>query len=74
MKLKDKVADVTGSVRGLGWEMVQAFMQEGAKVVIYDLDQSGVDGEVKGMTELSGALSSASAPPWPFSDYTFLCL
>ena len=48
MKLKDKVAGVTGLVRGLGWEMVQAFMQEGGKVVIYNLDQSGVDGEING--------------------------
>ena len=71
MKPKDKVAGVTGSVRGLGWEMVQAFMQEGAKIVICDLDQSGVDGEFKGMTELSGALSSVSAPPWPFYDCIF---
>jgi len=43
MKLKDKVAGVTGSVRGLGWEMVQAFTEEGAKVVICDLFQSDVD-------------------------------
>ncbi|TAK08949.1 SDR family NAD(P)-dependent oxidoreductase [bacterium] len=43
MKLKDKVAGVTGSARGLGWEMVQAFAQEGAKVVICDLEQTLVD-------------------------------
>ncbi len=43
MKLKDKVAGVTGSVKGLGWEMVQAFAQEGAKVVICDLEQTDVD-------------------------------
>jgi NAD(P)-dependent dehydrogenase (short-subunit alcohol dehydrogenase family) len=47
MKLKDKVAGVTGSVRGLGWEMVEAFALEGAKVVICDLDQTEVDGAVK---------------------------
>jgi 3-hydroxybutyrate dehydrogenase len=47
MKLRDKVAGVTGSVRGLGWEMAQAFAQEGAKVVICDLDQAEVDGAVK---------------------------
>ncbi|MGH7771608.1 MAG: SDR family NAD(P)-dependent oxidoreductase [Candidatus Binatia bacterium] len=46
MKLSDKVAGVTGSVRGLGWEMVQAFAEEGAKVVICDLDQGDVDGAV----------------------------
>lgn len=40
MNPKDKVTGVTGSVRGLGWEMVQAFAEEGAKVVICDLDQA----------------------------------
>ena len=44
MKLNDKVALVTGSARGLGWEMIQAFAQEGAKVVICDLSQADVDG------------------------------
>ena len=44
MKLYDKVALVTGSVRGLGWEIVQAFAQEGARVTICDLSQSDVDG------------------------------
>ncbi len=46
MKLSDKVAGVTGSVRGLGWEMAQAFAEEGAKVIICDLDQGDVDGAV----------------------------
>ena len=46
MKLDDKVALVTGSARGLGWEMIQAFTQEGAKVVICDLSQSDVDAAV----------------------------
>jgi len=44
MKLHGKVALVTGSVRGLGWEMIQAFAQEGANVTICDLSQSDVDG------------------------------
>ncbi len=43
MKLDDKVAVVTGSARGLGWEIVQAFAAEGARVVICDLSQSDVD-------------------------------
>jgi len=46
MKLKDRVAGVTGSARGLGWEMVHAFAQEGAKVIICDIEQSLVDGAV----------------------------
>ena len=43
MKLHDKVTLVTGSVRGIGWEIVQAFAKEGAKVVICDLSLSDVD-------------------------------
>src|SRR6266542_661546 len=43
MKLHDKVTLVTGSVRGIGWEIVQAFAEEGAKVVICDLSLSDVD-------------------------------
>ena len=43
MKLYDKVALVTGSARGLGWEMIQVFSQEAAKVAICDLSQSDVD-------------------------------
>ena len=43
MKLKGKVAIVTGSARGLGWEIVKAFAQEGSNVVICDLAQPDVD-------------------------------
>jgi 3-oxoacyl-[acyl-carrier protein] reductase len=43
MKLGGKVACVTGSVRGIGWEIVQAYAHEGAKVVVCDLHQADVD-------------------------------
>jgi NAD(P)-dependent dehydrogenase (short-subunit alcohol dehydrogenase family) len=46
MKLKDKVTCVTGSVRGIGWEIVQAYAQEGAGVVVCDLQQSDVDAAI----------------------------
>jgi 3-oxoacyl-[acyl-carrier protein] reductase len=46
MKLSDKAALVTGAVRGLGWEIVQAFVKEGARVAICDLAQSDVDAAV----------------------------
>ena len=43
MKLHGKVALVTGSVRGLGWEIVQALAEEGARVALCDLAQADVD-------------------------------
>src|SRR5215831_6886007 len=43
MKLKDKVALVTGSVRGLGWEIARAYADEGAHVTICDLVATEVE-------------------------------
>ncbi|HYA27367.1 MAG TPA: SDR family oxidoreductase [Acidobacteriota bacterium] len=43
MKLHNKVALVTGAVRGLGWEIVEAFAREGARIAICDLAQIEVD-------------------------------
>lgn len=39
MKLKDKVAVVTGGASGLGQATVERFVAEGAKVVIFDLNE-----------------------------------
>jgi hypothetical protein len=39
MKLKDRVAIVTGGAKGIGWGIVKVLILEGAKVVIADWDE-----------------------------------
>jgi 3-oxoacyl-[acyl-carrier protein] reductase len=43
MRLKDKVAIITGSARGIGHATALKFASEGAKVVVCDLDPRAVD-------------------------------
>ena len=52
MRLKDKVAVITGSASGIGKEIARTFVREGAKVVIADLNQKGADATA---LELGGA-------------------
>lgn len=52
MKMKDKVAVVTGAASGIGKEIARTFAREGAKIVIADLNQQGADATA---SELGGA-------------------
>lgn len=55
MRMKDKVAIVTGSASGIGKEIACAFAREGAKVGIADLDLEGAKATVAEIEREGGA-------------------
>jgi len=54
MKLKDKVAIVTGAARGIGFAIASRFAAEGAKVVIIDVLEESVKEAVKKIKDQGG--------------------
>ena len=67
MRLKDKVAVVTGAASGIGKEIARTFVAEGAKVVIADLNQEGADETAK---ELNGSGKNAIGVAMDVTDET----
>jgi 3-oxoacyl-[acyl-carrier protein] reductase len=55
MRLSDKVAVVTGAARGLGKAIARRFLQEGATVVLIDVNQEGLDNAVAELQPLGRA-------------------
>lgn len=54
MKLKDKVAIVTGAASGMGKAIAKLYAKEGAKVIVSDLNLEGAEAVVKEITENNG--------------------
>lgn len=54
MRLKDKVAIITGGGNGIGRETVLTFVREGAKVVIADFDEEAGRQVLNEVKELGG--------------------
>lgn len=54
MKLKDEVAIITGSGRGIGRAYALRFAEEGAKVVICDINISGLDKVAREIETMGG--------------------
>lgn len=54
MRLKDKVAIITGAGRGIGEVTAKKFAAEGAKVAVADLNEENVDKTVADIREMGG--------------------
>ena len=54
MKLKDRVAIVTGAAKGIGWGIAKIFIQDGAKVVVVDWDEENGEKTAKELCESGG--------------------
>ncbi|TCS34740.1 3-oxoacyl-[acyl-carrier-protein] reductase [Paucimonas lemoignei] len=54
MRLANKVSIITGSAQGIGQATALKFAKEGAKVVVCDMNQAGVDAVVNQIRETGG--------------------
>jgi len=54
MRLKDKVAVVTGAASGMGKAIAELYAQEGAKVIVSDLNKEGAEAVAAGIKASGG--------------------
>ncbi len=55
MRLKNKVAIVTGAARGIGEAIVYRFIEEGARVTLCDVDQPALESVKEKVEKMNGA-------------------
>ena len=60
MRLQNKVAIITGAAGGIGYATAEKFVQEGARVVVCDVNPAGVQAAVEKLNAL-GVLPNADA-------------
>ncbi|NLU47256.1 MAG: 3-oxoacyl-ACP reductase FabG [Syntrophomonadaceae bacterium] len=61
MRLKDKVAIVTGAGKGIGAAIAKRFAEEGAKVILVDRDENTVRETAAAITETGGIAAAYTA-------------
>jgi len=64
LRLQNKIALVTGAARGIGLAIAEAFVREGAKVWLSDIDASAVRAQAKPLGAPALALDVRSEPQW----------
>ncbi len=59
MQLKNKSTIVTGGASGVGRAIAQRYAREGAKVVVADINEQGIDETVQNIRSHGGEATSA---------------
>jgi len=63
MKLQNKVALVTGAARGIGLAIARRYLDEGARVLLVDRDQAGLQAAMAGLPDTAHSYCADVASP-----------